>query len=83
MTALATAHRSSVPSRLTMHYQEQKPTNLYCGLQGQKNLFNRAYDYALSDVPIPTSIYNTLERKTVQLPFAVSALDAVYSVAGI
>ncbi|CAL5227540.1 g10529 [Coccomyxa viridis] len=51
--------------------------------QGQKNLFNRAYDYALSDVPIPTSVFNTLERKTLQLPFAISALDAVYSVSGL
>ena len=52
------------------------------GLQGQKNLFNRAYDYAVSDVPIPRSTYADLDRKTVQMPFAISALDAVYSIPG-
>ncbi|CAK0753690.1 hypothetical protein CVIRNUC_002239 [Coccomyxa viridis] len=51
--------------------------------QGQKNLFNRAYDYAVSDVPIPRSTYTDLDRKTVQMPFAISALDAVYSIPGL
>ena len=51
-------------------------------LQGQKNLFNKAYDYAISDVPIPTSIYTTLDQPPLQMPFAISALDAVYSISG-
>lgn len=67
---------------LLMHDQQRWIMTSHHGLQGQKNLFNRAYDYALSDVPIPTSVFNTLERKTLQLPFAISALDAVYSVSG-
>ncbi len=79
----AAAHLQCSFSVLIMHDQESYSIVLHHGLQGQKNLFNRAYDYALSDVPIPTTTFNTLERKTLQLPFAISALDAVYSVSGI
>ena len=58
------------------------PLSMQGLLQGQKNLFNRAYDYAVSDVPIPTSIYTNLDQPTLQMPFAISALDAVYSISG-
>ncbi|EIE23925.1 periplasmic binding protein-like II [Coccomyxa subellipsoidea C-169] len=51
--------------------------------QGQKSLFNRAYDYAVSDVPIPGDVYNGLDRPILQIPFAISALDAVHSVSGL
>ncbi len=76
------SHRTNLVHMLLMHDQQRWIMTSHHGLQGQKNLFNRAYDYALSDVPIPTSVFNTLERKTLQLPFAISALDAVYSVSG-
>nr|QOL01141.1 putative extracellular protein CSOL_064 [Pseudococcomyxa simplex] len=51
--------------------------------QGQKSLFSRAYDYAVSDVPIASAVYNGLDRKILQIPFAISALDAVHSVSGL
>ena len=31
-------------------------------VQGQKSLFSRAYDYAVSDVPIASAVYNGLDR---------------------
>ncbi|CAL8462545.1 g2078 [Coccomyxa elongata] len=51
--------------------------------QGQKSLFSRAYDYAVSDVPIAEDVYRKLDRPILQVPFAVSAMGAVHSIAGL
>ena len=80
-------------------------------VQGQKSLFSRAYDYAISDVPIAEDAYRKLDRcaacilrralqthslsrmhgltcvfqphrPILQVPFAISAMGAVHSIAG-
>ena len=49
-----------------------------CVVQGQKSLTSRAYDYAVSDVPIAADVYNALDRYADMQIRHINALAAMH-----